>query len=120
ANAGFAVPWFAIAALAAAWEAYKEQGPPLGKAFRLEGAQGKRPIIEQLERLLDQRAIARFIAIQAQVHRAAGAKGPLQTAKNDAANHFELSDETVDRAWKRFGPQERELAGQRGAASGKS
>ena len=52
-DAAFTVPWFCIASLAAAWESYKETGPPLGKAFRLEGSQGRLPVIEQLERTLD-------------------------------------------------------------------
>ena len=112
-NAAFSVPWFSITVLAAAWETYKQQGPPLGKAFGLEGSQGKRPVIEQLEKMLDQRSIAHFVARRAQQLRAARTKKPIQTAKNDAADHFELSDETVDRAWKRFGRIERERARKR-------
>ena len=60
-DAAFTVPWFCIASLAAAWESYKEMGPPLGKAFRLEGSQGRIPVIERLERTLDYRALARFV-----------------------------------------------------------
>jgi hypothetical protein len=41
------VPWIWIRALSAAWERYKTEGGPLGRAFGLEGGgQGKSPTID--------------------------------------------------------------------------
>ena len=108
-DAAFAVPWFCISSLAAAWATYKKKGPPLGKAFGLEGTRGKRPVLGRAERMLDQRAIAQFVWRFAEGERAHDAKDPVARAKGEAANKFNVSDETVSRAWKRFGKAEREL-----------
>jgi hypothetical protein len=59
------VPWIWIRALSAAWERYKTEGGPLGRAFGLEGGgQGKSPTIDKLAQMLDERAIARWIGSQ--------------------------------------------------------
>ena len=61
------VPWIWIRALSAAWERYKTEGGPLGRAFGLEGGgQGKSPTIDKLAQMLDERAIARWIGSQLQ------------------------------------------------------
>ena len=79
------------------------------KAFGLEGTRGKRPVLGRAERMLDQRAIAQFVWRFAEGERAHDAKDPVARAKGEAANKFNVSDETVSRAWKRFGKAEREL-----------
>ena len=109
ADAEFEVPWFCIVYLAVAWDSYKEKGPPLGKAFGLEGPRGKRPVLARLDRMQDQRAFARFVWQSAEVERARGVKDPVARAIGEVANKFDVSDETVTRAWKRFGKAEREL-----------
>jgi hypothetical protein len=47
------VPWMGIRALSAAWERYKTEDGPLGRAFGLEGGgQGKSPTMITLHRCL--------------------------------------------------------------------
>jgi hypothetical protein len=101
------VPWIWIRSLATAWEKYKEEGGPLGQAFGLEGGQGKRPEKERLQHLLDERAIARWIWSRVQDDRAAKREITIEVAIQEAAEKFGKSDETVRRAWKRFGRLER-------------
>jgi hypothetical protein len=103
-----AVPWIWIRFLAAAWEKYKTEGGPLGQAFGLEGGQGKPPIIDKLMQILDERAIARWIWSHVQEARAAHKKIRIEDVIQDAAEKFDKSDVTIRRAWRRFGPRERQ------------
>ena len=102
------VPWIWIRSLATAWEKYKDEGGPLGKAFGLEGAgQGKPPTIARLMQMLDERAIARWIWSKRQEARAAREKIRIEDLVQEAAEKFGKSDVTIRRAWRRFGPHER-------------
>jgi hypothetical protein len=103
----FAVPWIWIRSLATAWEKYKTEGGPLGQTFGLEGGQGKPPIIDKLMQMLDERAIARWIWTRVQAARAAGVQIRIEDVVQEAAEKFGKSDETIRRAWKRFGQFER-------------
>ena len=101
------VPWIWIRILSAAWDTYKTEGGPLGKAFGLEGGQGKLPTSVRLEHLLDERAIARWIWSHVQELRTAGQEIRIEDAVQEAAEKFGKSDVTVRRAWQRFGRLER-------------
>jgi hypothetical protein len=104
-----AVPWIWIRSLATAWEKYKTEGGPLGHAFGLEGGgQGKPPIIDKLTQILDERAIARWVWWRVQETRAAHKKIHIEDVIQEAAVKFDKSDVTVRRAWRRFGPRERQ------------
>ena len=103
------VPWIWIRALSAAWERYKTEGGPLGRAFGLEGGgQGKSPTIDKLAQMLDERAIARWIGSQLAAARKAKKKIRIEDIVQDAAEKFGKSDVTIRRAWQRFGPLERQ------------
>jgi len=103
------VPWIWIRSLATAWERYKTDGDPLGKAFGLEGGgQGKSPIIDKLAQMLDERAIARWVFSRVQEARAAGKKIRIEGEIQQAATKFGKSDVTIRRAWARFGRRERQ------------
>jgi hypothetical protein len=101
------VPWMWIRFLATAWDKYKSQGGPLGQTFGLEGGQGKPPIIASLMQMLDERAIARWIWSGLQKTRAARKQIRIEDLVQEAAEKFGKSDETIRRAWKRFGRLER-------------
>jgi hypothetical protein len=103
-----AVPWIWIRALGTAWERYKTEGGTLGHAFGLEGGQGKSPIDDKLKQMLDERAIARWIASHVENAKAAGEKIRVEDIVRDAAEKFEKSDVTIKRAWTRFGRRERQ------------
>ena len=103
----FGVPWIWIHALAAAFEKYKSEGGPLGQTFGLEGGQGKPPIIDKLMQALDERAIARWIWSHVQAARGAGEEIRIEDVVWEAAEKFGKGDETIRRAWKRFGKLER-------------
>ena len=102
------VPWVWIRSLATAFEKYKSEGGPLGQAFGLEGGgQGKSPIIDKLMQALDERAIARWIWSRVQAARGAGKEIRIEDVVEEAAEKFSKSEETIRRAWKRFGKLER-------------
>ena len=102
------VPWIWIRSLATAWERYKTDGGPLGSAFGLEGGgQGKSPTITKLTKMLNERAIARWIGSRVQEARAAGKEMKIEDVIQDAAERFDKSDVTIRRAWQRFGQRER-------------
>ncbi len=101
------VPWIWIRALATAWEKYKREGGPLGRAFGLEGGQGKPPTLDKLEQKLDERAIARWIWQRVLEARASDKNFRIEDAIQEAADKFAKSDVTIRRAWRRFGPLER-------------
>ena len=82
-------------------------GPPLGKAFHLEGSQGRLPVIERLERTLDYRALARFVWDAVFFAGTRGGKKTITAAIGDAANKFGVSEEMVRRGWRLFGRAER-------------
>ncbi len=104
----FDVPWIWIRSLATAFEKYKSEGGPLGQAFGLEGGgQGKSPIIDKLMQALDERAIARWIWSRVQAARGAGKEIRIEDVVEEAAEKFSKSEETIRRAWKRFGKLER-------------
>ena len=102
------VPWIWIRSLATAWEKYKTEREPLGHAFGLEGGQGRSSTIDKLERMLDERAIARWIWSKRQAARAAREKIRIEDLVQEAAEKFGKSDVTIRRAWRRFGPHERQ------------
>lgn len=105
----FEVPWIWIRSVATAWEKYKDEGGPLGKAFGLEGAgQGKPPTIAKLTQMLDERAIARWIWSRVQNAHATGDKIRIEDVIQAAAEKFDKSDVTIRRAWERFGRRERQ------------
>jgi len=107
-RANLEVQWIWIRSLATGWEKYKDERVPLGQAFGLEGGgQGKRPTIDTLMQLLDERAIAHWIWSHVLGARAAHRKMTIEDAIQEAAEHFDKSDETIRRAWKRFGRLER-------------
>ena len=96
------VPWIWICSLATAWETYKTERTPFGQAFGLEGGQGKPPTIAGLIRMLDERAIARYIGSRLQGARASNKKIKIEDTIQDAAEKFGKSDRTIRRAWQRF------------------
>ena len=103
------VPWIWIRFLSTAWEKYKTEDGLLGHAFGLEGGgQGKHPTIAKLMQMLDELAIARWIGSQVQAAPAAHKKIRIEDLIQDAAEKFDLSDTTIRRAWRRFGPRERQ------------
>jgi hypothetical protein len=103
------VPWIWIRALGTAWEKYKTEDGLLGQAFGLEGGgQGKSPTIATLMQMLDELAIARGIGSQVQAARTANKKIRIEDLIQDAAEKFDLSDTTIRRTWRRFGPRERQ------------
>jgi hypothetical protein len=97
------VPWIWIRALATAWEKYKSEGVPLGRAFGLEGGQGKPPTRDTLDQRLDESAIASWIRQRVLDARASNKKLRIEDAIQEAADKFEKSDVTIRRAWRRFG-----------------
>jgi hypothetical protein len=101
------VPWIWIKTVAAAWSKYKHEGGPLGRAFGLEGGQGKSPVIDNLEQMRDQRAIARWIAVQSEAFRSQGNRNPIEQAIQSATEKFGKSAVTIRRIWSRFGRAER-------------
>ena len=103
----FGVPWIWIRSLATAFEQYKSEGGPLGQAFGLEGGQGKPPIIAKRMQELNERAIAHWIWSRVQAARAEGEKVLIEDVVWEAAEKFGKGDETIRRAWKRFGKFER-------------
>jgi hypothetical protein len=106
-RANLAVQWIWIRSLATAWEKYKSERVPLGEAFGLEGGQGRRPVDDTLTQLLDERAIARWIWSRVLAAREANKKIRIEDVVQEASEHFYKSDETIRRAWKRFGRFER-------------
>ena len=96
------VPWIWIRALGTAWEKYKTEGGPLGKAFGLEGGQGKPPTIAKLMQMLDERAIARWIWSRVEKLRAAGQEIQIEDIVQEAAEKFGKADVTIRRAWGRI------------------
>jgi hypothetical protein len=102
------VPWIWIRALSSAWERYKTEREPLGRAFGLEGGQGRSPTMEKLEQLLSERAIARWIGSKLEEARTAQKKIRIEDLVQDAAVKFAKSDVTIRRAWARFGHRERQ------------
>jgi hypothetical protein len=104
------VPWIWIRALGEAWERYKTEGGPLGRAFGLEGGgQGKSPTGDRLLRMLDERAIVRWISAQLEQARAAHKKIRIEDLIQEAAEKFGKSDVTIRRIWQRF--RRRQAAG---------
>jgi hypothetical protein len=107
-RANLEVPWIWIRSLATGWEKYKHEGLPVGQAFGLEGGrQGKPPIIDSLTQMLDERAIARWIWSHVLEARASNKQKRVEDVIQDATEIFNRSDETIRRAWKRFGRLER-------------
>ena len=107
-NTGFAGKngiW--IAALGEAWDRYKSEGGPVGQAFGLEGGKGKNPISKNLDQLLGERAIARWVWHQVTSKRAQGEQCTIEAGIQEAAEFFNCSDTTIRRAWKRFGQEEK-------------
>jgi len=102
-----AVPWIWIAALGEAWDRYKSEGGPVGQAFGLEGGKGKNPISKNLDQLLGERAIARWVWHQVTSKRAQGEQCTIEAGIQEAAEFFNCSDTTIRRAWKRFGQEEK-------------
>ena len=103
------VPWVWLRFLSHAWDKYKSEGGLLGHAFGLEGGgQGKPPTIATLMQMLDELAICRWIGSQVQAARATDKKIRIEDLIQDAAEKFDLSDTTIRRAWRRFGPRERQ------------
>jgi hypothetical protein len=102
------VPWIWIRFLSVAWEKYKTEDGLLGHAFGLEGGgQGKTPTMATLMQMLDELAIARWIWSQVLDARAAHKKVRVEDLIQDA-DKFDRSDVTIRRAWRRFGPRERQ------------
>jgi hypothetical protein len=101
------VPWIWIRALATAWEKYKSEGSPLGRAFGLEGGQGKPPTLDMLDQRLDERAIAHWIWQRVLEARVSNKKFRIEDAIQEAADKFAKSDVTIRRAWRRFGSSQR-------------
>jgi hypothetical protein len=102
------VPWIWLQSLATAWERYKTDGPPLGRAFGLEGGgQGKSPTINKLTKMLNERAIARWIWSRVQEARTAGKEINIENVIQEAAGKFSKSDVTIRRAWQRYSQLER-------------
>jgi hypothetical protein len=97
------VPWIWVAALAEGWEGYKEGAQSLGKAFGLEGGQGKRPTINSLNDRLSQRAVAAWIWEKAKSLRKDKAKAPVEEALQMAVDKFPLSIDSIRRIWKKNG-----------------
>jgi hypothetical protein len=101
------VPWIWIRALSTAWEKYNSEGGPLGRAFGLEGGQGKPPTITKLMQMLDQRAIARWVWWRVETLRAAGQEISIEDVIQEAAEKFGKHDITIRRAWGKFGGLEK-------------
>lgn len=94
------VPWIWVRTLAEAWERYKDGDEELGKAFGLEGGQGKSPVSKTLETALDQRAIATWIWNRYQKGKAGNRKYRMEEAIGDASEHFDLSLDRTRTIWK--------------------
>jgi hypothetical protein len=58
--------------------------------------------------MLDERAIARWIWSHVRLARAAGKEISIENVVQEAAETFGKSDETIRRAWKRFGRLEQQ------------
>ena len=79
-------------------------GEPIEKAFGFKGAQGTRPVAVQLDRLLDQRAVAMWIWNRILSLREVGPKrGTVEQALGDAEEHFGMSIERIRAIWKKYG-----------------
>ena len=106
-QATLAVPWIWIVPCHSLGT-IQDRGRAIRHRFGLEGGgQGKPPTIDKLMQMLDERAIARWIWSQVQDARAVGKKIPIEDVIQEAAEKFDKSDETIRRAWKRFGQLER-------------
>jgi hypothetical protein len=103
----FQVPWIWIRALSTAWEKYNSEGGPLGRAFGLEGGQGKSPTLAKLMQMLDERAMAHWIWWRVKTLRDAGEEIRLEDVIQEAAEKFGKADITIRRAWGKFGSLEK-------------
>jgi hypothetical protein len=103
----FCVPWIWIRALSTAWEKYNSEGGPLGRAFGLEGGQGKSPTLAKIMQMIDERAIAHWIWWRVQTLRATGQKVSIEDVIQEAAEKFGKHDITIRRAWGKFGGLEK-------------
>jgi hypothetical protein len=91
-----------LRALAEGWRRYRDQGMPLGRAFCLEGGQGKPPTRQKKAHLLDQRAIAHWLRRETQQARLTNPRFTITDAIGKAVEHFGKSEETIKRAWTLF------------------
>jgi hypothetical protein len=98
----FPVPWIWIRALSTAWERYNSESAPLGRAFGLEGGQGKSPVLTKILQMLDERAIAHWVWWRVEKLRAAGQKVSIEDVIQEGAEKFDKADITVRRAWEKF------------------
>ncbi len=95
------VPWMWVRALTVAWARHRA-GEPIEKAFGFKGGQGTRPIADQMDRLLDQRAIAVWIWNRISSLREVGPKrGTVEQALGDAEEHFGLGLDRIRFIWKK-------------------
>jgi hypothetical protein len=98
----FPVPWIWIRALSTAWERYNSESAPLGRAFGLEGGQGKSPALTKILQMLDERAIAHWVWWRVEKLRAAEQKVSIEGVIQEGAEKFDKADITVRRAWEKF------------------
>jgi hypothetical protein len=101
------VPWIWIRALSTAWEKYNSEGGPLGRAFGLEGGQGKSPVIAKLKQMMDERAIAHWVWWRVEILRATDQEISIEDVIQEAAEKFGKHDITIRRAWGKFGGLEK-------------
>jgi len=101
------VPWIWIRALSTAWEKYNSEDGPLGRAFGLEGGQGKPPVLAQLMQMMDERAIAHWIWWRVESLRLAKQEVSIEEVIQEAAEKFGKADITIRRAWGKFGRLEK-------------
>jgi len=98
----FPVPWIWIRALSTAWERYNSESAPLGRAFGLEGGQGKSPALTKILQMLDERAIAHWIWWRVKTIRETGEDIRIEDVIQEGAEKFDKADITVRRAWEKF------------------
>lgn len=94
------VPWIWVAALAGAWNRYKDGDLSLAKAFGLEATgQGKDPIGKKLNQEAEGRAMAHLVWRRVQAAEESGEKKTILDAQMDVAEELEVGHSTVERSW---------------------
>jgi hypothetical protein len=96
------VPWWAVHALAEGWKLYlgAQTGRTIGECLKLEGGgQGKRPFKKLFDQRFERMMLALEVAFLIDQKADNGEKVSVEFAINQVADRFELSSDTVWKAW---------------------